>query len=308
MSQPNGLLYESFGVFCPTKNLDCLHQLRSEDMLINWSKPLYINFVHCEIAKELFNLYEDTGKIEQVLGDVWACKELKYQDEHDEEDDDDDDNSTDGKVLQLCAEHAESIHELYPANDMECHELFLRLIKLLPAAGVFVDGKLAAWMIQSYYGAMFSMQTKPEYRRKGYGTRLARYLTRVVVDRGYTPFVVIRPENEASQSLYKKLGFCKLYQTVRATFIPYGYNECIDNSITCFVDAVRNIKIDNKIVDEFENDNIEQDDTKENNKNCIIKCIENIDHQHIDDKKIICDEDNDVTCDDAQVPDSGGDD
>lgn len=137
---------------------------------------------------------------------------------------------------------------------------------------------------------------------------IIRYLTRVVVDRGYTPFVVIRPENQASQSLYKKLGFCKLYQTVRATFIPYGYNGCIDNSITCFVDAVRNIKIDNKIVDEFDNDTIEQHDSKENNKNCIIKCIENIDDQQTDDKKNITYEDDNVTCDDAQVPDSGGDD
>lgn len=27
--------------------------------------------------------------------------------------------------------------------------------------------ELAAWMVQSYYGAMFSMQTKPEHRRRG---------------------------------------------------------------------------------------------------------------------------------------------
>lgn len=77
-------------------------------------------------------------------------------------------------MLPLKAEHAEGIHDLYPANTMESHELFLRLIDSLEAAGVFVDGTLAAWMVQSYYGAMFSMQTKPEYRRKGYGTKLAR--------------------------------------------------------------------------------------------------------------------------------------
>lgn len=78
------------------------------------------------------------------------------------------------QVLPLRAEHAEGIHELYPANDMECHELFQRLINKLSAAGVFANGSLAAWMIQSYYGALFSMQTKPEFRRKGYGTKLAR--------------------------------------------------------------------------------------------------------------------------------------
>lgn len=76
--------------------------------------------------------------------------------------------------MPLKPEHAENIHELYPAKDMESHEVFLRLIRTLPAAGVFSKGRLAAWMVQSYYGAMFSMQTKPQYRRRGYGTKLAR--------------------------------------------------------------------------------------------------------------------------------------
>ena len=76
-------------------------------------------------------------------------------------------------------------------------------------------------MMQSYYGAMFSMQTKPEFRRKGYGIHLAQCLTRVVQARGYIPFVMIRPENDASQSLYLKLGFRKHYQTVRAVLSPH---------------------------------------------------------------------------------------
>lgn len=42
-----------------------------------------------------------------------------------------------------------------------------------------------------------------------------------VIQRGYVPFVVIRPENDASQSLYTKLGFRKLYQMTRITFVPY---------------------------------------------------------------------------------------
>ncbi|XP_012264274.2 helicase SWR1-like [Athalia rosae] len=219
---PHGLPYESVGVFCPGDRLDLLELLRSEDILVDWSRPLYINFTHCDIVDELVRLYGDTGTVERVLGDIWACEEpektMQIEDELIE-------GEVDVRVQPLRAEHAEGIHELYPANDMECHEVFLRLIKTLPAAGVFAGDRLAAWMVQSYYGAMFSMQTRPEYRRKGYGTKLARYLTKAVADRGYNPFVVIRPENEASQSLYKKLGFRKLYQTVRATFTPEGWQE-----------------------------------------------------------------------------------
>lgn len=39
-------------------------------------------------------------------------------------------------------------------------------------------------------------------------------------DRGYTPFVVIRPENDASRNLYTKLGFIRAFATVRVTLNP----------------------------------------------------------------------------------------
>lgn len=85
------------------------------------------------------------------------------------------------EMLQLTPEHAQTIHDLYPANHLECVEVFERLIERLPCYGVFsATGDLAAWMVQSYYGAMFSMQTRPEYRRKGYGLILAKHLTKLV--------------------------------------------------------------------------------------------------------------------------------
>nr|XP_031847991.1 uncharacterized protein LOC116433723 isoform X2 [Nomia melanderi] len=254
---PHGLLYESVGVFCPNDRLELLKLLRDEDVLIDWSKPLYINFVHHDIAEELERLYEDTGTIERVVGDVFVCQNTE---ELDEKLDPEEESDPDVQVLPLKAEHAEAIHELYPANDMECHEIFLRLIGSLPAAGVFVKDCLAAWMVQSYYGAMFSMQTKPQYRRKGYGTKLARYLTKRVAERGYQPFVVIRPENEASQSLYKKLGFVKLYQTVRMTFTPSTWQDPENESSGYFKDnlenAVRQLTIEQKVVNAFQHDEV----------------------------------------------------
>lgn len=66
-------------------------------------------------------------------------------------------------------EDSEFIHSLYPASEIECIEIFQNLSQKLPGYGIYTnDGnELAAWMVQSYYGAMFSMQTKPEHRRKG---------------------------------------------------------------------------------------------------------------------------------------------
>lgn len=48
-------------------------------------------------------------------------------------------------------------------------------------------------------------------------------------DRGYLPFVVIRPENDASKSLYTKLGFKKNFETLRAILRPHnGGHELLD--------------------------------------------------------------------------------
>lgn len=49
--------------------------MQDEDILIDWTRPLYINFVHSDIADKLTRLYEGAGTVERVLGDVWACEE-----------------------------------------------------------------------------------------------------------------------------------------------------------------------------------------------------------------------------------------
>nr|CAD7587416.1 unnamed protein product [Timema genevievae] len=186
---PNGRTYESFCVFCPSGELDNLRQLEQEDVLVDWSSPIFLNFTHCAIMDRLEEFYQPIGTLEKVCGDVYVCcnppLDFPLDDLPTEE----------AEMKQLKTEHAKTIHDLYPANTMECVEVFEKLISALPAYG-----------------------TRPEFRRKGYGIHLAKFLTELVISRGYIPFVMIRPENDASQSLYTKLGFEKHYQTVRAIF------------------------------------------------------------------------------------------
>lgn len=71
---------------------------------------------------------------------------------------------------------------------------------------------------------------------------------------------MIRPENEASQSLYKKLGFVKLYQTVRMTFTPSTWQDPENESSGYFKDnlenAVRQLTIEQKVVNAFQHEEI----------------------------------------------------
>lgn len=85
-------------------------------------------------------------------------------------------------------------------------------------------------------------------------------MTKRVAENGYKPFVVIRPENEASQSLYKKLGFRKLYTIVRMTFVPYTWREPQEDTILCenLADAVRQQLSIN--ADRNSSSNVDEDD------------------------------------------------
>ncbi|XP_076260541.1 uncharacterized protein LOC143196602 [Rhynchophorus ferrugineus] len=214
---PNNKLYESFSVFCPCDQLDNLELLETEDVLIDWSQPIYLNFTHAKIMNKIENFYANIGTVEKLYGDVYGLMDPQIEDTPSEMV-----IAEQAEICQLKPEHAQIIHDLYPANQMECIEVFEKLIDKLPCFGIFsAQGDLAAWMVQSYYGAMFSMQTRPEYRRKGYGIILAKHLTNLVTERGYLPFVVIRPENDASKGLYAKLGFKKYFETVRAILRPY---------------------------------------------------------------------------------------
>ncbi|CRL04241.1 CLUMA_CG017343, isoform A [Clunio marinus] len=215
---PNNNVYESFGFFCPLDSLNLVDLIKSEDVLFDWSMPMYLNYTPVKIMDRMEDFLKTIGHIERIQGEVFVCKANPDNFEQTEL------PSNEVEMRLLCESDVKSIHDLYPASEIESIEVFERLAARLPGYGIFtLHGELAAWMVQSYYGAMFSMQTKPEHRRKGYGIFLAQNLSRLVIKRGYKPFVVIRHENEASKSLYKKLGFEKEFETARIVFTPFDY-------------------------------------------------------------------------------------
>ncbi|TMW46931.1 hypothetical protein DOY81_007987 [Sarcophaga bullata] len=213
---PNNNIYHSFGIFCPSEQIEHVDLMRTEDILIDWQQTMYLNFTHIAIMNRLDDFYKEMGVMERLEGDIYVCNKLNTDLDLDELPDN-------AYMRQLTVEDVKHIHDLYPANEIECVDVFEILVRVLPGLGIFRKdtNELAAWMVHSYYGAMFSMQTRPDYRRLGYGIRLAIALTKKVIERGYKPFVVIRPQNDASRNLYTKLGFEKAYETCRVKLSPY---------------------------------------------------------------------------------------
>ncbi|XP_055620004.1 uncharacterized protein LOC129764681 isoform X2 [Toxorhynchites rutilus septentrionalis] len=164
---PSNKMYESVGIFCPPEQLDKMSLIEQEDVLFNWTEPIYMNFTHVGIMNKMDNIFRTkvNGQlVGHIYGDIYVhdCpSELDLELEPLPE------NEAVLQPLRIC--NVKDIHDLYPASDIESVELFEKLMNQLPGFGVFnkSNNELAAWSLQSYYGGMFSMQTKPEFRRKG---------------------------------------------------------------------------------------------------------------------------------------------
>ncbi len=72
--------------------------------------------------------------------------------------------------------------------------------------GAFEDGALAGFIGTHAEGSMGILEVLPEFRRRGYGLALERFLIAWHLARGWTPFAHVIDGNEASIRLQKKAG------------------------------------------------------------------------------------------------------
>lgn len=125
---PNNHIYESFGFFCPIESLENVELMKQEDVLFDWSRPLYLNYTHESIVDRIEDFLSSIGRVDRIQGEVYVCKE-----ENDKFD-----------LGELCADEVEmrllreedvkGIHELYPASEIESIEVFEKLAGSLPGA------------------------------------------------------------------------------------------------------------------------------------------------------------------------------
>lgn len=76
-----------------------------------------------------------------------------------------------------------------------------------PAVCIRKEGELAAWAMTHDDGALGGLQVRPRWRRAHLAENLVRFLIREKQKRREPLFLNIEPENRASQSLARKLGF-----------------------------------------------------------------------------------------------------
>ena len=72
---------------------------------------------------------------------------------------------------------------------------------------MYKDGELVAWVLLFEYGALGALHTLPPHRGKGLARALIYHVSQKLLSMGRAPYCFILEENEASQNLFRKMGF-----------------------------------------------------------------------------------------------------
>lgn len=72
---PNHNIYESFGIFCPLDSLDNIELIKGEDVLFDWSIPMYLNYTHVNIMDRIEEFFKTIGNVERIEGEVFVCED-----------------------------------------------------------------------------------------------------------------------------------------------------------------------------------------------------------------------------------------
>jgi hypothetical protein len=123
---PNNNIYESFGFFCPIDSLDGVELIKNEDVLFDWSMPMYLNYTHVNIIDRIEEFFKTIGDVERIQGEVFVCEDspdcLELADLPS--------NEVEMRLLQ--EGDVKGIHDLYPASEIESIEVFEKLAEILP--------------------------------------------------------------------------------------------------------------------------------------------------------------------------------
>ncbi|MTI95372.1 MAG: GNAT family N-acetyltransferase [Firmicutes bacterium] len=106
---------------------------------------------------------------------------------------------------------AEFVNEHWTYRSDDSLPFFQDIINRFPSSAIRVDGQLAGWSV--CYNAtddfvnLGSLKVLPQYRKRGFGRKLALDLAAKVLETGKIPLVHILDDNIASRTLSTGIGF-----------------------------------------------------------------------------------------------------
>lgn len=105
-------------------------------------------------------------------------------------------------IRLLTEDEAEDASQMYRFTKEDA----IKHIRLGLVYGGFVDGRIVAMAGLHYQGSMGLLEVKPEYRRRGYGEIMEKFIINSQLKKGFAPYCQIIEDNAPSLALQSKLG------------------------------------------------------------------------------------------------------
>ncbi len=161
------------------------------DRLTDWLEPSYLFVVHQDWATNLLS-----AKFGYVPF-LEPCYQVVYRGERQKLDDG-------MKIKLLTEENIDEVAELYQTEDKE---YIIDRVGEKALFGAFDEEALMGFIGMHGEGSLGFLHVKDEYRRKGIGMNLEKFMINLCLDKGWVPFGQFFENNNASRSLQEKMGF-----------------------------------------------------------------------------------------------------
>ncbi|XP_018560923.1 uncharacterized protein LOC108903289 [Anoplophora glabripennis] len=115
-------------------------------------------------------------------------------------------------IKKLDTSHAELVNSEWPHRYKDSVKFVSLLIEMNEGYGLFLksNDEMVSWALLSMLGQLTMVQTVDCHKKKGYGSLMVKYLSKIIANKGYSPFGTILEENRASIYMFQKLGFNNL--------------------------------------------------------------------------------------------------
>ena len=184
----------------------------------------YFNYIHTEninFINDMFNELFPPGKYGFAGTTRFISAQIKKHFAIDWENDCDfyyipkenyDRVSLKSNVKSIDINDAKYIDDYY--NHKNSHTLYeiQYAIENRPSSVIYIDDKIASWVLVHEDASLGIMYTLEEHRGKGFALDVATDLSKKIIDTGKIPFLQIISTNTMSPSLAKKIGFIKKFE------------------------------------------------------------------------------------------------
>ncbi|RZC35142.1 uncharacterized protein BDFB_007853 [Asbolus verrucosus] len=112
-------------------------------------------------------------------------------------------------VKELEPSAAKQVNAAWPHRYQGSDSCLASFLEMNGGYGVFLKStdELVAWVLKHTFGHLGMLQTEEKHKKKGYGSLVAKVLSKEIAEEGHWPLGTILVNNQVSIGMFEKMGF-----------------------------------------------------------------------------------------------------